>query len=299
MKKIFIVTLIVLLAGCKRKEESSIGPSICPSSSFTSTGLIHEDTVNFTSADVAFTATFSEQIDWSIIIKGNTSGAVKRYSGSSKTINETWLGTADTALFFGLELCEVSFKIACREATTTTILIQGKPTFNNISTMKLVKDFDGLGMMTLGGGYGNYDVVNQQVNAPADPSPQGGNYYHISGAATPSQYYFGGVDGSGLSIPWSDPEQVYFNVFMKSDGITNSEMSILFNGGAVAYRKVVSFAGWKLVSFKLSDVEIQNATAVTTVSFSLGSAPDKGTSASVKMDFMIFTYGKPFYEETF
>jgi hypothetical protein len=246
-----------------------------------------------------FNASFNEEVTWTLSIKGKTSKSIKRYSGRSKEINETWYGEPDTAVFFQAEECEVVLKISCKEALTSTFTITAASGFNNMPGTFLVSNFDGGG--TSWSAYPSTLLTHNGVIAsPSDPSPQGAGYYKIEGSGA-LNYYFGGCGSGPFALPssWTDPRQVYLNVFLNSDGLTNSQAQItLSGGGGVTYMKTVNWTGWKLVSFKLSEIEIQNPTTVTSLNVGLGSAPDRGTSASVKMDFFIFTYGKPFYKET-
>jgi hypothetical protein len=309
MKKIALIFgLIILIGACKRSNDSKVGPSICPSDAFTHTGLSHA-TVAPLASPGGFTLkdTLSEEVDWSITIRGNTSGSVKRYSDRSSKIDVTWYGEPDTALFFNIETCTVTLKFACKDAIVSTFDITTKPTFTNVPNMKLISDFEGNGATTTWGGYGNEqnDVkYNAVVVAPSDPSPQGGNYYKFVGDSIAPSYYFGGFysGGAAFAMPgtWTDPSKVYVNIFVNCDGITNSEIQILETpkGLGEVFRKQAKWTGWKLVSFKLSDYEYLQPLSVTGFDIGVGSAPEKGYKATIKVDFLIMTYGKPFFVET-
>ncbi|MCU0428794.1 MAG: hypothetical protein MUF42_02370 [Cytophagaceae bacterium] len=308
MKTVFIsVLVILLLASCKRSNEKIVGPSICPSESFeTVNALVHPVSVNLNTTNATFNAQFNEVVDWSLTIRGTVSQSVKRFSGSSKMIQQTWYGEPDTALFFKAELCEVSLKIACREAIKSSLTITQPSGFANMPNTFLVTNMEGGGSSTIGGPYGDGEndiTFGGLIPAPTDPSPQGGGYYYFDCDSINPSYYFGGIYTNGaISLPatWTDPKQVYLNMFLNSDGFKNSDVQILCPGaGGVSYRKTMNWTGWKLLAFPLSEMEIQNPTSVSSLDFGLGSAPNKEKSASMKLDFIIFTYGKPFYKETF
>jgi hypothetical protein len=306
MKKLTILFLgIIFFASCKRAKEEFVGPSICPSSNFKiESSFNHVSTINLASSSMAFTASFNEVVDWTVTIKGQTSKSIKRFSGRSKDINQTWYGEPDTAIFFKAEVCDVILKIACQEERKSNFTITSQSGFTNMPNTLLINNFEGGGAATTWGGYGdeqNDITFNGVVASPSDPSPQGGGYYLLEGDSSAPSYYFGGCFSNNFAMPsgWTDPSQVYMNIFLNSDGLTNSEVQVtLMGGNGVTYRKAIAWTGWKLLSFKLSEIEIQNPTTVTSLDIGLGSSPNKGASSTAKMDFVIFTYGKPFYKET-
>jgi hypothetical protein len=305
MKHIIATLLLTfLIAGCKRSQVKDPNPAICPTDQFSHTGLVHASTAALASAGgFKLVDTLSESVDWYITIRGNASGAVKRYADRSSKINLTWYGEPDTALFFQLETCTVTLQFACREATHSSFTIFSKPTFTNVPDMLLISNFEGQGVTTTWGANGNHKAFGDVITAPADPSPQGGNYYQFDGASVAPDYYFGSfyTGGTSFKLPatWTDPSKVFVNFFANNNGVKNSEVQVVGTPQILGqtYRRGVNWTGWKLVSYSLDNYEFVEPHKITGFTVGVGSTPNRGTSATIKFDFLIVTYGKPFYKE--
>ena len=102
-----------------------------------------------------------------------------------------------------------------------------------------------------------------------------------------------------MPATWTDASKVYVNFFAKSDGALNSEIQLTAapEGLGQAFRKQVQWTGWKLISYRLDGYEYVQPQKITGFIVGVGSAPNKGKNATIKFDFMIITYGKPFYVE--
>lgn len=300
--------VVVLLAGtsCDRnKLKDHIGPSLCATESFAFTAPLTANTMQVDLSlgnKVNITAAFNEEVAWTMLIVGQSSGAQKSLSGRSGAIAINWIGNADEGFpFFTTEICTITLTVSCKDPVSTSVSIKA----NNFSKDGvLLQNFDGSGQSSFGAPpYGsNYDVTQSGIkNTPVTPSPQGGNYYRIVGDSkgTPV-WFFGGTYSlfnlNSLSV--KDASKIYFNVFVNSNGNSNSLVSFTFteNGTPKTYNVIVDWTGWKMVCFKLSDAGIIFANKVTQVDVGLGAYPNQGISAEVNFDFAIITENTSFYQ---
>lgn len=299
---------LLLLQSCDRQKlPELLGPALCPSDNFVFTIPLNVNvsSVNFATGGSAVIASqFSEEVNWTLNIKGSTSGALKTYSGRSNQVLINWRGNAMEGYpFYTTETCIVELVLACREPIQTSVTIQPN-TFNDIYNFgHVLQNLDGVAQPTVitNPVGANMDLPNSGIkNSPVPVSPQGGNYYRMVGAAATATWYFGGVH-TNINPPTAldtlAPTEVYFNVFINGNGTTNSLISFTFTqGGSKNINIPVNWTGWKMVSFKLSEAGITSVAGVSGLDYSLGAALTQGTSAEVDLDFIILTPHKPFYD---
>ncbi|HXA01922.1 MAG TPA: hypothetical protein VNW99_08040 [Cytophagaceae bacterium] len=307
---IYAVLMICLLSinSCKHNNFVGFeGPAQCVSANFAFTQAFNPPgTVDFSTDSVIFTAGFNEIVSWTITVTGQTSGATISFSGKSSNINTVWRGNPGSIAFFQLENVTVELKIPCRESTTKTINITGKPNFNNCGV--LLSDFDGHGVaqtFNFYPGAGNTAPAGV-MNSPL-LSPQGGQYYHASGGNPPPvSWYYGEVGSSPFSLAklgTTYPDSVYFNVLINSNGVSTGSINIMLRGNNnySAIYKPDGSSGWKLLSLKVSDFKplspgpSANPMQVTSVTFDLGPSVNQGDPCEIDIDLVIFTKGHPFF----
>lgn len=308
MKKKFIFIFIslfsaVIFFSCKKDKDAYNGPLLCPTNSFAYTQpfAVSASTIDLNAAKLNLSAEYNEELDWTVVITGLTSGATKTFTGRAKVVDIDWAGNADMGPFFITETCKIEFTLACRDAITTTVDV----TPNHFMTYgKLMNDFDGYGSYPAFGSstYGLYlDAAQSGIkNTPVPASPQGGNYYRLVGnSAGVPVWGFGGFSSavSLTSLGENDPKKVYFNIFLHSNGKTNSDISITFTegGSSKAWRVTATWSGWKMVSFPLSDAGIIEASKVTAMEIYLGSSPIQTAEGEINLDFPIYTTNHPYY----
>ena len=305
---IIISALLMLsLTACDRQKlPDLLGPALCPSDNFTFTTPLNVNvsSVNFaTGGSVVISSGFSEVVNWTLNIKGSTSGALKTYSGRSNQVLINWRGNSIAGYpFYTTETCVVELTLQCRETIQTSFTIQPN-TFNDIYNFGFVlQNLDGIGqpsVITNPTG-ANMDLPNSGIkNTPVAASPQGGNYYRMVGAAATPTWYFGGVHTNidpPVALDTLAPTEVYFNAFINGNGTTNSLVSFTFTqGGPKNINVPINWTGWKMVSFKLSDAGITDVSGIGGLDYSLGGALTPGNAAEVDLDFIILTPHKPFY----
>ncbi|MBX9853578.1 MAG: hypothetical protein K2X86_17685 [Cytophagaceae bacterium] len=308
-KAILPLTIFCVLS-CKKKEHDPPGPSIpCIILPFQLSGT----SVNFSAANLTMRAKFGQAKSWSIIIKGQTSGAIKTYSGTGDSVHIDWRGTPDSLPFFQDENVVIKFKSPCGDTITKSITISNPVNFNNHDGVS-VSDFEGNGMVNNSFTYNGYNMTgwSSYYTSPAvitefglktNPLlPLQGSTYMILKGTTGTSSFLGGAYGTiNLgSLPSNDPDSIYFNMLVHNGGNTNTSLTATVGYSGQQYTKSISLIGnnWKVVNYKLSDFKnIYNNTISDTYMISyldFGILTNTGgQSAEVNIDFIVFTYGAP------
>ena len=307
--------VILLFNSCAHNNfKEFVGPALCPSNNFAFTTPYTVQTtgtdptkVDFSNGQfVKINGITNETVTWSVKIKGTTSKAVKYYSGISSSIGGiTWYGDSDSSTFFTTETCIVTLSVNCMSNIANTIVIQGKPTFDNaLNKFVLITDCDGNGRVSswytyLGTSvtYDNYATVSDSLK-----SPQGGSIWKVL-AATPDKsltWFFGGFgNNSAINTSFSkfslNPDSVYCNMYLSNNGTTNSQAQITIEDGVNKKTTVVdvNWSGWKMISFNMSGI-VPNPRRISIIDIGLGAGPNQASSAELDVDFIIFTNGTPF-----
>jgi hypothetical protein len=310
----------VVFSACSKKE--ILGPSI--------EGLYGPLTVietlkssnanpDFTKdKSIYFTAKFSSTVSWKLTIKGLTTGATDTLSGMSSMLDSTnavWDGHANTLPSFELENIEVllSFRNST-DTIKTTITLGGKQNiFNqgivvsNFSTSSKIgngwdKDWpaitnantsytqiDGNGYLLMSGKPWQGSPITPYVNFLKIPAK-----YADGGKPTDVHYPLG-----------SDPNKVYFNIFVYATETQDTWLKIMFlEDGASRYINIrPDWTGWKLISVKYADLTLEGTGSATgephklaAVQFVLLSdaVPAESVSVSAAFDHPVFTIDTPF-----
>lgn len=285
--------LFVIFAGCKRENVDVLGPSyVMAPEGFSITGFkASKDSINFDSSSVMFNATFSHPVSWTLTVKGQNSGAIKEYKGISNSLNNIeWTGAHDgifffrsgekstaTVSFFGTSLTSYlnlnvvkvpDFKTCTRffpdegdfEKPANVLKYDKWHAFNNPTPIPNVEQ--GVDSMQL-------DYQGNVVSAP-----QGKCYYYIKGKGNQANFVSGiqydtkPAIAVVAQIP-ANPDSVWFNVYMYGTGDANMQVEIELqesdaDGDKSGYqgadddawvaRVVLDHKGWKLFSFKYSDL---------------------------------------------
>ncbi|MFN3402467.1 MAG: hypothetical protein ACK40G_00140 [Cytophagaceae bacterium] len=284
----------------------TIGPDICGVSE--QFAIISPLESTHTEADLAigqrFTATFSEEAPWKIILKGKTSGAVKTISGTGRELDVVWNGSTDTVYFFRKEPVTTYLQIPCRtpisgpEFKITALGIPVK------SGDLLISDFED----------SNYWTYSFNADAPehyyADTNkifpPEGLQSYHWYGTDKDNNYLMGQITSKDLTspLPSLPADKVYLNIYIK--GGPGSRLDIrLFEGTGTSgpnWTAVVNvdWSGWKLVSVKLSDFDPSGNTTTSLIPDKIGKvrlmlkASKPGGHSDIYMDYLVITGNYPF-----
>jgi hypothetical protein len=284
----------VILSGCHKKDTLGNTTDVCPSANFNVTTLFHVvgdlTTVDPVTQKLTMIAGFTEKINWTITITGDSLG-VKTYTGKSDSINIDFYGNSENDHFFKKnEKCTVKFELGCGHEkfnVTKTFTYSGKPTMHNTDFGYLLNDFDGYpktGAYSTSGGWPDASDHTKDWmkvnNYTADPSPQGGKamlyygYVEDSMAMPPVKlWYFSGfssaittqitaLETAGIT----DTKRLYLNMYVRGylTDYPNTQLQLTLEGlqestetGKVAesknYNLNLDWDGWKMVSIKFSD----------------------------------------------
>ncbi len=274
---------------------------------------INATPINFGSS-VYFTAVFNKFKSWKITVTGSTSGAVKRFVGSSKKIlesNTAWDGSSDTVFFFRSETCQAVLSFPDTNYTETINFTISVP---KIHSGYLINDFESGAFGTyLGSNSGTYWDAPDQASSTIDiinftPSPQGTNVLHFDCNDVTANYYTGGVyhnsAASNYGIPSMSNDSLYLNLFIYGYPSGNASLSIAVqeNDGDIWQPTQINidWTGWKLVSLKYSGMSNNNGTGnivkesakINAINLSMNSIP-QGLNCRTLVDYVIFTRGNP------
>jgi len=298
-----IFSMIMTVSSCKKKNfdlGDYEGDPICASDKFQFTAgndfTISPSTIDFTTTPyVNFTGVMNEKVEWTLTIKGNTTGAIKTFTQRNTVMDVKWYGNADNDLFFGAESCSVTLSISCKDPITASLTISTVANFADPGSFLLLSNWDGV----LPGNQGTWlEYHNAGINASIDnttPSPQGGKYRHFDGAYG---WYIGGFDqavdlnafmaGQGVS----SPDSIYLNFYLQGSTVTVPTLAITESGAKFSKNVVINWTGWKLVSYKLSDFNILNPGNITNIAVSIG--PNiYAANCNVDFDMFVLTARRP------
>jgi hypothetical protein len=284
---------------------------------------------------VNINADFSHEVNWELKIVGTVSNAVKKFSGKSNKISIQWLGNPDSLTFFKNEVCDVSLAMNCVTTEKKSFLIKKASDLSNYGL--LLSDFDGNGIFgSTKLGYGDREYASYGTNAdgsdliatidvlPCDPSPQGGNYFYQKATNGDGAYYACGSNTSkntlggnrlpagDLSTPSfkntfpgiSNPDSIYVNFFINSNGNNQSSISAYFKSGSRTFNVMINpdWKGWKYLTYKLSEFKsttdgtiVADIKTITFWGFDLQSKDKGPQTVEAAIDFILFTKGKPLF----
>ena len=253
---------------------------------------------NFNNNDqIYFGATFNKETHWLITVKGNTSGAVKRFEGTGTVIsiaNSVWDGTADSVISFRAEAvtAKLSFPSANPKPNplilNITILGKKNGNYGNV----LVTDFSATKFSGAGADpniywpsdfvatFTNNDIPN--INPDGNPYCTMGPY----GAWQPNPNFPGHnspyidfltISANSVGYPTyfpliADPTKIYFNIMMYNSVLpTNTWFNIIlhedYTVGAttVTVPKTITIkpnwnTGWKLISVPYLNFKLTDTT---------------------------------------
>ena len=239
-----------------------------------------EDSIDFANGTTYFKTLFNSRASWTLTLKGDESGAIKTFTGTSESIDSTlvtWDGGFDVngklKLFsnetvtaslsvFGIKE-PYTYKMGIKNPLMPFALVNG---FNNQSEQDLffiAADSQDVNEVKLSNGTGDIFHVNYINNVGT--VPEGSSYAQIDGQDLSfTKEYFTGNYGISKSRPFdtkqilTDPTiQLYFNFFLKGGGKTSTtklEVQLEERYGDKWVKEVnTKFDGWKLISIPYTD----------------------------------------------
>ncbi len=331
MKKsyLFLFLILPVLFSC-RKDEKNIfeGPNL--NDVYGAFSIIEPLTHNVDSVDfslgetVSFAAQLSKIVDWKITITGQTSGAVKRIEGTASTIDAsvaTWMGNTTDLPIFKNEICKIQLTFDGENDTLESVIKIINPKINQGF---LVADFEtgfnpGWSTFIQSGADMDFQIKTDSNAA------QGNSYYNMAGTVNwdwlIGYVYFNANSYGAPHYPLTaNPDNLYFNLMVYGEpGLQNTLLLFQFqedddgNGAfnntsedLYSFEIPVTWAGWKLVSIKYSDIPCLVNGQPSTPNGNGQHNPDKlqqinmldlanpvSGYASTKIDYIILTENAP------
>jgi hypothetical protein len=327
----FIVALIVLgitFSACRKDAPKFDGPSLEELNggfSILDPFYVSRDSVDFSSGEtVYFTCGMSKTSNWKIKITGQTSGAVKEITGTSKTIalnDAIWSGSTSQLPMFRNEICAIQLTFI---GESDTIVDQVKITGVKSNSGYVIADFEN----GLNSGWTSFiqQGANMDFQIKTDNfAPQGDDYLNMAGTVNWDWLiglinFKASADGF-VTFPLNpNGNNLYFNAMVYGEpGLLNSIVLFQFqedeNGDGTFTASSddqydveikVDWVGWKLISIKYSDLVTLVNGAPSSPNGNQQHNPDKikqinmlhlanplSGPAKTKLDYIIFTENGP------
>ncbi|MDA7803598.1 hypothetical protein N8987_03380 [Crocinitomix sp.] len=330
MKKFGLLIFVgLVLMSCRKEEVGKYeGPSLeemnTPFAVVTDLA-VSQATVDFSAGEkVTFSAELSKTSAWQLRIIGETSGAEKIVTGTSKIIDATsleWKGSTTNLPIFKAEMCQVELTFDGQEDTLIGAVEITEP---KVNLGFVVADFES----GFNPGWSSFIQsgldMDFQVKSDGD-APEGDRYYNMAGIVD-WDYLIGMVNFNadaygGTHFPLNtNPNNVYFNVMVYGEpGLQNSIILFRFeedengdgsfngaNEDLYSIQVLVNWEGWQLLSFKYSDMvnlvdgvpavangnNTHNPDKLLTIDMLHLANPATGLAKS-KLDYIIFTENGP------
>lgn len=285
--------IIITVLSCTRKSTDYIGPAYISAPegfaviSFTSSVT----TADFNPASaVTFDAAFTSSVSWTLTLTGQTSGAVRVFQGISNGFaGLQWFGEHDGVYFFRKDENVTAtlsfFGTTTMGQTPAPITITEAPVYTVCGgKFSRYGDFEDATKIT---GANNWfpfsnpttpiaNVDQGVASAAIDytghvvPSVEGKQYYYIKGLGAQPTFVSGMQytrTSSFTGLP-ADASQVWVNIYLYGTGDPNAGVELEYQesdiDGAPGYqgtdddafvaRITLNHKGWKLFSFKYSDL---------------------------------------------
>ncbi|MFK8057665.1 MAG: hypothetical protein AB8F78_16180 [Saprospiraceae bacterium] len=320
---------LLFLSACDHDTDTFDGPSLV--NRFGEFMLVEPltlstRTVDFSAGEeVSFGASFNKEVEWLVEIKGLESGSIKIVDGFSNElddVNSIWDGGASTLPLFKLERCAIELIIPSADSLRfyDTVEVTGLKAYEG----SLFTDFEeDLGTNLV---FGNFEFEFTNQTGRRDNLPEGAGqgdwaYYFEGTDANVPNFFVGLVDISAqvtgetyIPLPTTDPEDVFFNAFLYTDGgpfgiavvqfIFDSNDSGAFEDGQDQTFQLpgdfpLSGTGWQHISHSMSETGITETQLEKLVGIrillisDMNSQPSPPLQVDYGIDFLTFTQGGP------
>ncbi len=325
-----ILTALLIMgifAGCDHETDEFDGPDLVdrfgPFNVVTPFAVSAESVDFPTDGSVFFTGAFNKSVNWVIQITGSESGAVRIIEGFSREINEgnaTWTGGTTVLPFFRAE------------TSTAIIRVPEEPTYGDTLTVEvlapkvypgfLFADFETSPGANIEFGNYEFELTNATGRVNDGTAAEGNFYYNFRGTDNVVPNFFVGlinifpgiVGETYVPLPNTDPNNVYFNCFIKHDLSPHTIAVIQFafdtnnngvyNDGAdqtfqVAGDFPLFWNGWRHIHHPMSATGMTSAQLEKIVAIRVllisdnNSQPSPPLEVGFGIDFITFTQGGP------
>ncbi len=341
---VFVALAFVL--ACSRQNPEYLGPAYvsAPEGFAVVSPLTSSNTNPDFNPAVAttFDATFSSSVSWTLTLTGQTSGAVRTFTGiSSGFTGLEWWGDHDGVFFFRKgELVTATlsfFGTSMTAEAVAPITIVEAPNYQTCGKFSRYGDFEDETRIT---GANNWfpfsnpttpianvlqgvDSVAIDYNGNPVPSVEGKKYYYIKGKGAQATFVSGMqfTRTSNLSGLPADANEVWVNMYIYGTGDANAGVELEYQeadfDGAPGYqgtdddafvaRITLNHVGWKLFSFKYSDLtpslnadfggsgnKMHEPNRLRSWDIVVVKKTDPNSAIEVYFDYPIITVGGPF-----
>lgn len=315
---------MIALTSCHTKDDFLGAEIVKASDNFkvTSTLTIDEDSPNFTIGQYStLNLQYNERVTTNVVYTGCESGAVSAFTFVDDHIdssNVSWTGGHDGVFFFREgEKVKVSVSFLGSSITLMDTIEVGRAnSFTNEYTKPLVDgDFESAI------GWPNWSAYAGPLSERIEPNPsvQGTSAFKFEFNATTTGYQ-GGMDNEsgGFYSLSSDPDSVWFNIYLLGEGDPTAQIVIEFKEGdapnstnqngrddGVQIIQNLGHEGWQLFSYKYGSIPFSTVAAfggagnkkhephrIVRTAFSCD-VTETGNKRVI-YDFPVFTLGGPF-----
>lgn len=329
-----LLVLLCLLSACKR-DDSILGPPFITAPegfavlSFTSS----IPAVDFTAEATTFDATFSHTVSWVMTVRGDESGALREYRGTSQQLSRTWEGRHDGVAFFktGETVTATLSFMGTKLTSAIAVTVNEARDYTSYGTMPVGGDFEDPSLVNFDNGWMAFNLANQgrgsyieDLNGNIVKPVQGDYYYYLRDVPAQDAQFIDGIRYDGDLLPEipADPSNVWVNIYVYGTGRNNVQFNFEFkeddfdssNPGysdteddAMVATIFPTHTGWRLYSFRYSSLNVSAAPQfggsgngihepdrIVSVQFGLLKTGDTQSQAEVYFDFPIITIGGPF-----
>ncbi|MEM9024934.1 MAG: hypothetical protein AAGB22_14410 [Bacteroidota bacterium] len=335
-RSLYLLFAPLFLAGCSH-DDALEGPELIDIfGEFEVVTPLTQDrtTVDFSQGEtVEFMALFTVRTPWQLRIEGLTSGAVKIIESNEKDVSGAvarWNGSITFAPTFAAgERCVATMTFTDQPDTlrSDTILITGARPLPTGGT--LISDFEDENQDLDAFSEGQFEETDLGIS-DAFPAAIGDKFFYMRGRDNNGSFFVSGVGISAMAaqntqyypLTTQNASSVYFNAFIYGEGLANTQAVIEFQEddnldgtytpaqeGTYRTTITVDWVGWKLVSFRMDELElspnaglgnidangrqeIDRIINIQLVLISIGA--QSAEPVGFGTDYAIFTVGQPF-----
>lgn len=272
-----LLTVLILNAGCKR-DEGIVGPEfVAAPSDFSVVGnsfVASKAAVDFSTGtdSISFHAQFSGKVSWKVTLTGQSSGAEMVIEGLDSEIDETnavWDNGGHTGVFFfeqGETITATLSFLGSSIALTDNFTLTGDRNWSTKADL-FIPGQNGFETGAFVFPWLQYDVPKSSIVSTPNGA-EGTNCVRMFGNGAPDFVTGIAYQGSLAGIP-ADPDSVYVNIYVYGSNDPGSFVSFQFKEAdkdepnntygektddAWEGRVSLNFTGWKLFSFKYSQL---------------------------------------------
>ena len=323
---LLLCAVVMLTPGCDHDTDIFDGPFLVDrfGEFMLVEGLtLNRQTVDFSAGEtVVASARFNKRVNFSLVITGLESGAVKVIEGFDNEVNAsnaTWRGGTTDLPLFRNENCQVELVIP--EQGNLDQKVQVEVTGRKVYEGNLYTGFEADPVDNIFKGNFEFELTAQTGRRNDGTSAQGDWYYFFEGTDNVVPNFFVGLIDIKASItgqtyapvPTTVPEDLFFNAFVRSDGgphgiaviqiIVDANGTGEFEDGQDTVFPIgdlpLDFTGWKHVFVALGTIGISEAQTSQIVAIRAllisdnNSQPNPPLQVDYGLDFLTFTAGMP------